>query len=93
MSLIVDVARLSAAINVVLLLTLAYVWADSYLQVRSKHTLGALMFSLFLLAENVLGLYYYLTAISLPAAAMQAMMTLQVLEMLGLALLVYVTWD
>ena len=93
MSLVVDLARLSAAVNIVLLLALAYVWADSYRQIRSKHTLGALMFSLFLLAENVLALYYYLTAVSLPAAAMQVMMTLSVLETLGLASLAYVTWD
>jgi hypothetical protein len=93
MSLVVDLARLSAAVNIALLLALAYVWADSYRQIRSRHTLGALMFSLFLLAENVLALYYYLTSVSLPAAAMQAMMTLSILETVGLALLVYVTWD
>ncbi len=93
MSLVVDLARVSAGLNVLLLLSIGYVWADSYRQVRSRHTLVTFLFALFLLAENSLALYYYLTSVSLPAAAMQAMMTLSVLETLGLALLAYVTWE
>ena len=83
MSLVVDLARLSAGLNVLLLLSIAYVWADSYRQIRSHHTLVTLLFAVFLLAENALALYYYLTSASLPAAAMQAMMTLSVLETVG----------
>lgn len=93
MSLVVDLARLSAAANVLLLLAVGYVWADSYRQVRSRHTLVTFLFALFLLAENGLALYYYLTSASMPAAAMRAMMTLSMLETGGLALLAYVTWE
>jgi hypothetical protein len=92
-SLVVDLARVSAGLNVLLLLSIAYVWAGSYRQIRSRHSLVTLLFALFLLAENALALYYYLTSASLPAAAMRAMMTLSVLETLGLALLAYVTWE
>ena len=35
----------------------------------------------------------YLTSASLPAAAMRAMMTLSLLETVGLALLASVTWE
>ncbi|MEF8840204.1 MAG: hypothetical protein V5A62_01070 [Haloarculaceae archaeon] len=93
MSLVVDLARTSAAVNVLLLLSIAYVWAESYRQIRSRHTLVTLLFAAFLLAENALALYYYLTSVSLPLAAMQAMMTLSMLETVGLALLAYVTWE
>jgi len=72
-SLVVDLARVSAVVNVLLLLSIGYVWADSYRQVRSRHTLVAFLFALFLLAGNLLALYYYPTSVSLPAAAMQAM--------------------
>jgi hypothetical protein len=93
MSLAVDLARVSAVLNLGLLLALAYVWGSNYLQIRSKQTLGTLVFVAFLFGENALALYYYFTAVSLPAAAMQAMMFLSVLETLGLAFLVYVTYD
>jgi hypothetical protein len=92
-SLVVDLARLSAGLNVLLLLSIGYVWAESYRRIRSRHTLVTFLFALFLLAENALALYYYLTSASLPAAAMRAMMTLSVFETVGLALLAYVTWE
>jgi hypothetical protein len=92
MSLILDVARIAAGVNVLLLLVLSYVWGRNYRQIRSQHTLGALVFALFLLGENVLALYYYLYGPAMPPPAIQAMMYLQVLETVGIAALTYVTW-
>jgi hypothetical protein len=94
MSLQVDLARASAVLNLGLLLALAYVWGRNYLQIRSKQTLGTLVFAVVLFGENALALYYYLTAAAaLPAAAMEAMMFLSVLESVALVFLVYVTYD
>jgi hypothetical protein len=93
MGLILDVARVSAAANVVLLAVLVGIWARSYSQIRSRHTLGALVFALFLLAENALALYYYVTGLAVPPPALRAMMYLQVLEAVGIAAYTYVTLD
>lgn len=93
MSLMLDVARAAAGVNLLLLVALGAVWGRNYLQIRSKHTLGTLVFAGFLFAENLLALYYYLTAISLPLAAVRPMMYLQVLEFVGIAFLTYVTLD
>lgn len=95
------VARISVAINVLLLLGLGYVWARNYLQFRSKHTLGLFVFSVLLLAENAVSLYYYLLdptlsawfATQVPAIAWRAMMVLHVLETAALLFLTWVTWD
>lgn len=97
----VDIARLAAGLNVLLLAVLGYVWGRNYYQIRSKQTLGMLMFSLFLFGENALALYYYLIdpdlsvwfSTAVPAIAWQAMMALHVLETLGLAFLAWATWD
>jgi hypothetical protein len=93
MSLMLDVARVAAGLNLLLLLVLGSVWARNYLEIRSKHTLGTLVFTGFLFAENALALYYYLTAVTLPPAAVRPMMYLQVLEFVGIAFLTYVTMD
>ena len=93
MSLLIDIARVAAGVNVVLLLALLSVWGRNYLEIRSKHTLGSVVFAGFLLAENSLALYYYLFGPAMPSAAIRAMMYLQVLETVGIAFLVYVTWD
>jgi hypothetical protein len=91
-TLMLDVARAAAAVNVVLLLALGYVWANNYRQIRSQQTLGTLLFALLLLAENGMALYYYFSAVSLPLPAIQAMMVLNLLETAAIAFLTYVTY-
>jgi len=93
MSTLLSVARAAAVVNAVLLAALAVVWVRNYVELRSKHTLGLLLFGLFLLAENLLALYYYLSGIAVPDPAMRAMMYLQVLETGGIAFLAWVTFD
>ena len=93
MSLLLDVARVAAATNVVLLLVLLWIWGQSYRQIRSKQTLGTLVFAVALLAENLLAVYYYVAGPAMPDPAIRAMMYLQVLETIALVFLTYVTWD
>ena len=54
-----DLARVAAAANAVLLLGLGSVWLRNYRRHGAKHTLGLLVFAAFLLVENVLWLYFY----------------------------------
>ncbi|SDM07354.1 hypothetical protein SAMN04487949_0737 [Halogranum gelatinilyticum] len=97
----VDVARVAAAVNVLVLLGLGTVWLRNFVKFRSKHTLGLATFATFLLAENAFALYYYQVdptlsvwfSTAVPAVAWQAMLTLHVLETLALAVLAWVTWD
>ena len=101
MGLLVDVVRVFTVLNLVLLAGLAYVWGRNYARLRSKHTLGLLLFSLFLLAENGLTLYYYLLdpdlslwySTQVPPVVWQATMLLHVLQTVGLVFLAWVTWD
>ncbi|MEF8818983.1 MAG: hypothetical protein V5A31_08590 [Haloferacaceae archaeon] len=93
MSLTLDVARVAAALNVLLLVVTLGVWARTLRQIRSKQTFGSLVFGLFLLCENALALYYTVAAIPLSVPAVRAMMYLQILEAVGVAALVYVVWE
>lgn len=101
MSIWFDVARAASALNVLLLLGLASVWARNYLEIRSKHPLGLLVFALMLLAENALALYIYLVdpqlsgwfSTDVPVIAWRAMMALHLLETLGLLFLAWITFD
>jgi len=94
MTLLLDIARVAAVGNVLLLAALAYVWASNYRQVRSKQTLGTLVFALFLLCENGLAFYYYtFSDLQLTVPAIRAMMYLQILEAVGIVFLVWVTYD
>ncbi|MFC4407801.1 hypothetical protein [Haloarchaeobius iranensis] len=100
MSIWVDLAKVSTGVNVLLLLVLGYIWGRNYLKFRSKHTLGLLIFSIFLLAENALVLYYYLVDPTLSgwwhdqvSPVWRAQMIIHGLQTLGLAFLVWVSWD
>ncbi|MDS0283090.1 hypothetical protein [Haloarcula onubensis] len=97
----IDLARAAVGLNVLLLAALIYVWGRNYLQIRSKHTLGLLLFAVLLLGENVFALYFYslnplLSAwfsTKVPDPAWQAMVSLHVFEVVALAVLAWITWD
>lgn len=100
MSLWLQVIWAAAAVNIVLLLGLSYVWGRNYSQFRSKHTLGLAAFGLVLLAENALALYLFLVHPGLSAwiaaqapIAHFAMGGLRLLELVAIGFLAWVTWD
>jgi hypothetical protein len=101
MSLWFDVARVAAGLNILLLAVLLSIWGRNYLELRSKHALGLMVFAILLLLENVVALYIYLLdptlsvwfSSAVPAIAWQGMMSLHLLETVGVAFLVWITMD
>lgn len=104
MAVLIDAMRAFSALNVLLLLGLGYVWGRNFLQFRSKHTLGLLVFAVLLLAENALAIVFFVFNYEgltlwvtnpqlVPPIAQQAMLALRVFEFGGVAFLTWVTWD
>ncbi|WP_435157135.1 hypothetical protein [Haladaptatus sp. DFWS20] len=101
MSIWIDTARIATGLNMVLLALLGSVWIRNYVQLRSKHTLGMLVFATLLFFENGFALYYYLIdptlsawfSTKVPDIAWKAMLLLHVLETLAIGFLAWVTWD
>ncbi|MGB9932417.1 hypothetical protein [Haloarcula amylolytica] len=92
MSLVLNGARIAAAVNILLLGVLITIWVRTYREIRAPLTLGSIVFASFLLAENAVALYFYFTAPAMPAIAVQVMMVLQMLETIGIGVLTYFTW-
>ncbi|MFC7154473.1 hypothetical protein ACFQPA_03265 [Halomarina halobia] len=88
-----DVARVASAVNVGLLLSFGYVWGRNHLELRTRQTLGLLVFACCLLAANLLALYYVTAAASLQPSAIRAVAALQLLQAVGLLALAWVTWN
>ncbi|WP_226007483.1 hypothetical protein [Natrinema salinisoli] len=103
MSLWIAAAKVATALNVVLLLGLGYIWGRNYLTFKSKHTLGLLVFAVFLLLENALVLYYYLIDPDLsawwhneslvPMIVWQTQMAINIAQTAGLSFLLWITLD
>lgn len=96
----VESARVLIVLNLVLLLLLGSVWGRNYWQVRSKHTLGLLLFAIFLIVENTLAFYFYMLdpvlhvwVTEIPIIAQRMMTLLRLAEFAGLVFLTWVTWD
>ncbi len=103
MAVLIDAMHVFSVLNVLLLIGLGYVWGRNFLQFRSKHTLGLLVFAVLLGFENALAIYFFVfqptltawinTASLVPPIAQQAMLALRILEFVGIAFLTWVTWD
>lgn len=103
MGLLIWVAEAATATCIVLLAALVAVWARNYRQFRSKHTMGLLVFAVFLLVENAIGLYFYVwhpffsvwfrDPTMVPTAAMRGLMFLDLVELLAVLFLAWVTVD
>lgn len=101
MSLLIDSARVAVGINVVLLAVVGSVWGRNYLKLRSKHTLGLLLFAVLLLLENLFALYFYLVdpdlsfwfSTQVPAIAWRAMLLFHIMELLAIVAITWTTLD
>lgn len=100
---LIRIVQLCAVLNVLLLGVLLAVWGRNWWQLRSKHTLGLLLFAVFLFGENALAAYFFVVDPTLsgwihndqlvPYPAQLALAVLRVLEFGGLLFLTWVTWD
>lgn len=82
------------AVSSALILALLYVYYRNYRQVKSKFTLGLLVFAALLLLQNFAGMYYRFTMMNFyndEAAAGVAL--IRGIEVLALAVLLYVSWE
>lgn len=99
----VRIVQVFAVLNILLLGGLLYVWGSNWWQLRSKHTLGLVIFGVFLLAENATAAYLFIMDPTLsawindetlvPPIAQMTLAGLRLMEFGGLAFLTWVTWD
>ena len=96
----VDLARVAAGLNVVVLLGLSYVWGRNAWRFRSKHASGLVVFAVLLLVENLLALWILAIDPTLTAwisgsapLAQAAMMALRVIELGAILILAWTAFD
>lgn len=100
---LVSIVQVFSVLNALLLVLLLWVWGRNWWTLRSKHTLGLVLFAAFLLGENALAAYFFIIDPVLtpwihdesmvPYPAQVALAALRVLTFLGLAFLTWVTMD
>ena len=99
----VRIVQVFAVLNIVLLAGLLYVWGSNWWRLRSKHTLGLVLFGTFLLLENAAAAYLFImdptlnewitNSQAVPRPAQMTLAGLRLLEFGGLSFLTWITWD
>ena len=83
-----------SGLNVVLTLALIYIYFKNHKLVKSKMTMGMLFFSVMFLIENALSLYFYNSLLLQGITSITTFhLVVKFLEMMGLLVLLYVTWE
>jgi len=101
MSIWIDLARIATGVNVLLLAVLIAIWGRNYAQLRSRQTLGMVVFAVLLLVENAFAFYVYsldpVLAVwfseELPRTPWIALSIFHILEAGAIAFLTWVTLD
>ena len=88
-----DVNAALSGINVFIALAVLYVYAQNYRGLKSKLTLGLLLFASLLLVHNLLGVYFFVTMATyyVPEVALM-IFGLSFVETLALGTLMWITW-
>ncbi len=80
-------------INIILTVILLSIYYKNHRLVKSKMTLGLLFFALAFLIENLVDFYFYNSLITQEILGFTTIhMGVNVLEMIGILILLYVTW-
>ncbi|MEM2138265.1 MAG: hypothetical protein QW568_04210 [Candidatus Anstonellaceae archaeon] len=82
------------ALSSLLLFALLFIYYRNYAAMKAKFTLGLLVFASLLLLQNILGMYYRFTMMnfySIEAAAGVAI--IRGIEVIALAVLLYISWE
>lgn len=82
-----------SGINVLLTIVLIYIYFRNHKLVKSKMTLGMLFFAVMFLIENSLSLYFYNSLLMQGITSITTFhLVVKFFEMIGLLVLLYVTW-
>jgi hypothetical protein len=82
-------------VNMLILSALIYIYAKNYRHIKSKYTLGLMIFSALFLVHifmaMVMGVYTWIDVSD--DTIMVWLLITELIQMLGLAALLYITWD
>jgi hypothetical protein len=80
--------------NIILAAVILFIYYKSYRVARSKLTIGLMFFALAFLVESILSFYFYDALLAMSLIGFTTIhFFVNLFEMIGLIILLYVTWD
>lgn len=94
MAMLMNVTTILTGISTLLLLGLLYVYYKSLKKIKSKFTIGLLIFALLFLLQNLVSLYFYLTMIQYYSPQVEVhVFILTLLQTIAFLILLKITWE
>lgn len=95
MAVMLDITAVIAAVNILLLLGLLYVWIGNYRKFRTALVLGLIAFGAVMLVENAMAIYFFAFStemlFSMDVTVQKAVLVLRSLQFVALLFLTWVT--
>ena len=90
---VIEFASVVNIVNILLLLSLIYVYVKNFLSIKATFCMGLMIFAVLFLLENILALYFQLIhAHDYSMDTANFSLVLNLIQTLGFSALVYVTW-
>ena len=94
MAMLMSFTTILASISTLLLAGLLYVYIKNLKNIKSKFTIGLLVFALLFLLQNLVSLYYYLTMMEYYSPEVEVhVFILTLLQTIAFLILLKITWE
>ena len=90
---LMTISTILTGVNIMLILSLLYVYISNYSKLKSMFTLGLGIFAVLFLIQNVISFYYFVTMMPYYAASVEGFVfAFSLLQTLAFVVLNYITW-
>ncbi len=81
-------------INIIIIVGLLFVYTQNYAKLKSKYTIGLMIFALLFLAQTAMGIYFDMSMVMYSSSrAENAATLLEAVKTVGFAILLWISWD
>ena len=88
-----DITLAIIGVNIILTLVLAFIYLRNYRAISSKLTMGLMFFAALFLVENAADFYFYNSLLAQSFFVITSFtFFINLIEMIGLLILLYITW-
>ena len=94
MATLMQLSTYITGVNILLILSLLYVYVRNFTKIKTLFTSGLLLFALLFLVQNIVALYYSVTMMPLYAEGVETFVFIySVLQSVAFIILNYITWS
>ena len=94
MALLMNISAILTMISIVILIILLSIYFNNLRKIKSKFTIGLLLFALLFLIEKLISIYFYITMMDFYSPQVTPhVFTISIIQSIALLILLKITWE